>query len=118
MLETLDLFWYEMWRADPIVWCIAALMATIAAFMLHSYSDNTLLSTLGALAMFVAIIVAQTAFYIMGVGFVGNKSANAAVVAGIAVCATAVVWAIVFRILTAIGDTTNKLKGDEPSQFV
>ncbi len=117
VLETLDTFWVMFWRTDYVVWWIAGLMATIAGFILHGYSDNTLMSNIGAAALFVAILLAHTAFALLGIAFHGNKSANAIVAAGLAICSVFIVWIVIYRILVTIGDVTNPLKGDDPAQI-
>ncbi|MBX9925761.1 MAG: hypothetical protein K2Y05_05340 [Hyphomicrobiaceae bacterium] len=116
MLETFDVFWVMLWRTDYIVWVIASVMAIIASFFLHSYSDNTLMSVLGGAAMLLSILVAHTGFALLGVMFLSNKSANAVVAAGIAIMSMTVMWIVIFRILVGIGDATNPLKGDDSAQ--
>ncbi len=117
MIETMDVFWAVFWRTDFIVWLIAGLLAMIAGLFLHAYSDNTLMSILGAVAMFFSILVAHTGFNVVGISFLGNKSANAVVAAAIAIMSLTVMWIVIYRILVAIGDATNPLKGDDQAQI-
>lgn len=112
MSQSVDVFLYLLWHADTLVWCIAFLLSLIAGLILHNYSDDFLLSVLTATALFVSIMAANVAFTLLGVMFTTSKNSNVVAAAGAAVCSVTVIALVTLRLLGAIAEYSNRLKGE------
>lgn len=110
--QTLGIVWLLFMAADRIVWGVAVLLGVVAGYILYAYTDDLLLALSIAAALLVSMMVANVAFTMLGIMFLGDRTANVVAAAGAALCSVTAIALVSLRLLMAIGDYTNRLKGD------
>lgn len=110
--QSIDIFLYLLWHADTLVWCVALVLSCTAGAILHNYAEDALFSIVISVALFASIMVANVAFTYLGIVFTSSKDSNIVAAAGAAICSVTAIALITVRLLNAIGEHTNRLKGE------
>jgi hypothetical protein len=111
-MNALTILWDQVWVSPTLVWSMAALFSLISAYLLHTVIDDRLFATLAAIAMFLAIMIANVAFANLGIYFATNQNTNVIASVGAAACCQAVFATVIHKLWYAIFDLRHRVQGD------
>jgi hypothetical protein len=112
MLENLWIIIYQIYMSDRLVWTVAICMGLLAAYILHYYIEDLMFAFVAAISMFVAIMITNLSFVMLGVMWTSDKNANVVAAAGAAMCSLTLIVVLVMRLWNAIWDYSNGLRGE------
>ena len=108
MVEAMSLFFDQVYQAPSIVWTMAVLMGAMSGYLLDLYIEDAWFSFFSAVAMFMAIMIAQVAFNELGVMFTSDREANVVASAGAAVCSATIIVILLLRVWNAAADSRHR----------
>jgi cytochrome c biogenesis factor len=111
-MNALTILWDQVWVSPTLVWLMTALFSVVSAYILNTVVDDRLFATLAALAMFLAIMVANVAFTNLGIYFATNQNTNVIASVGAAACCLAVFATVIHKLWYAIFDLRHRVQGD------
>ena len=111
-MDYLSALWDQVWSAPSLVWYIAALFSAVSAYLLHTFIDDQLFASFAAVAMFVAIMIANIAFADIGIFFAANRDTNIIASAAAATCSLTVFGILLCKIWFSAADARHRARSE------